>query len=125
MKILKKFLFLVFLSIYFLSISSSDAYSETTTQQKNNSIKDDAIISLLLDDINKAVQSYYNDPNKSFWKAKIIDLKRIGEGIYEFEVTIEIETFEGAHNPPYGKDILVFSREIEGIKLIKYQHKQL
>lgn len=122
---MKKFLFLVFLSIYFLSISSSDAYSETTTQQKNNSIKDDAIISLLLDDINKAVQSYYNDPNKSFWKAKIIDLKRIGEGIYEFEVTIEIETFEGAHNPPYGKDILVFSREIEGIKLIKYQHKQL
>jgi hypothetical protein len=124
-KILKKFLFLVYLTIFFFSFSIGDAYSETTTQQTNNLIKDDAIISLLLDDINKAIQTYYDDPNKSFWKAKIIDLKRIGEGIYEFEVTIELETFEGAHNPPYGKDILVFLRKIEGIKLIKYQHKQL
>jgi hypothetical protein len=122
---LKKILFLVFLTIFFFSISIGDAYSDTTTQQTNNLIKDDAIISLLLDDINKAIQTFYNDPNKSFWKAKIIDLKRIGEGIYEFEVTIELETFEGAHNPPYGKDILIFSRKIEGIKLVKYQHNQL
>jgi hypothetical protein len=124
-KILKKFLFLVFLTIFFFSISTGGAYSESTTQQTNNLIKDNAIISLLLDDINKAIQTYYNDPNKSFWKAKIIDLKSIGEGIYEFEVTIKLETFKGAHNPPYAEDILVFSRKIEGIKLIKYQHKQL
>jgi hypothetical protein len=125
MKTKTKLFQILFSTIFFLSISSGVTYSETSTHKTNNPINDDAIISLLLDEINEAIQNYYKDPNKSFWKAKIIDLKRIGDGIYEFEVSIELETFEGAHNPPYGKDTLVFTRKIEGIKLIKYLHKSL
>lgn len=93
-------------------------YSNVT--QPNCKINDDLILSLFTPKINDAVEQYYNE-RRQYWREKIINIKEIGN--YKYELTIQIETFVGAHDAPVGKDTLVFTTNLNDIKLKKFTHQ--
>ncbi|MED4355028.1 DUF3888 domain-containing protein [Schinkia azotoformans] len=100
-------------------IATANTLHSNTTQSKCK-INDDLILSLFTPKINAAVEQYYNE-RRQYWREKIINIKEIGN--YKYEVTIQIETFVGAHDAPVGKDTLVFTTNLNDIKLKKYTHQ--
>lgn len=77
-----------------------------------------ALISLMWEDINKAVNKNYNFEGVQVWNERIISLKMTG-GL-TFETSVQIDTFIGAHNT-IGTDTLILTRELNGLKLISYK----
>jgi hypothetical protein len=75
--------------------------------------------------IQDALIDYYGGP-KQYWQDKIIDIRRVEINYRNFiEVTVQVETFEGAHNPPYGKDTITFrTKEYStALKMIGFKHE--
>ncbi len=71
--------------------------------------------------IQEVVDNYYLT-QMGYDVDKIIDVKLIEP--YKYEMLIQISTFAGAHNPPYGVDKVTihFSNLCDG-KIVKYEHK--
>ncbi len=42
-----------------------------------------------------------------------------------FYVPVQIQTFEGAHNPPYGEDTITFRIKGNDVKTIRYKHRDI
>lgn len=84
----------------------------------------EVLIERLLDDIEKAVESYYG--RKKLWYRGFEQILRIekDETKFEFYVTVRVTTFEGAHNPPYGEETMTFRIKGGGeVELIDYRHR--
>ena len=85
-------------------------------------------MNLLLEPISKEVENYYKEP-KLWYRGfeNILEIKK-DEVNSIFYVTVQIQTFEGAHNPPYGEDTITF-RIIKGkgndVKTIHYKHRDI
>lgn len=86
----------------------------------------DSLISLLLyDDIDKAIQDYFGKPTQfALYDAKITKISQI-DNEFSYKVTIEVPSFNGPHNPPYGLEILTFTISPGECKLESYTHKSL
>ncbi|PGZ08406.1 hypothetical protein COE30_12975 [Bacillus cereus] len=69
-------------------------------------------------EILQATKTYYGE-SILFDSKRIIDIVR-DEFNDKYKITVQIVTFEGAHNPPYGFDTITL--EIPGFKVIKYEH---
>lgn len=78
-----------------------------------------ALLSLMFEDIYKAVNESYDFEGIQFEKKKIMDLK-MTNGL-TFDITVQISTFIGAHHT-IGTDTLRFKREIGALKLVNYNH---
>lgn len=78
-----------------------------------------ALLSMMFDDIYKAVNEHFEYEGVQFTDEKVLDLK-VTNGL-SFDITIQISTFLGAHNI-IGTDTLRFKREVGGIKLVDYRH---
>ena len=76
--------------------------------------------------IQDSLIDYYGNP-KQFWQQRIIDIRRV-EIDYRnyYEITVQLQTFEGAHNTPYGKDTLTFRTKeyTTSLKMIKFKHEE-
>jgi hypothetical protein len=70
--------------------------------------------------IKEAVDKYYEDI-RGFDLEKITDVRVVAP--YEYEVTIQISTYVGAHNPPKGIDVVTirFKKLSDGV-VVNYQH---
>ncbi|WP_166703276.1 DUF3888 domain-containing protein [Bacillus albus] len=83
----------------------------------------EVVMNLLLEPISKEVEKYYKEPK--LWdrgSEKIVEITK-DETNYIFYVTVQIQTFEGAHNPPYGEDTITFRMKGNEIKSIHYKHR--
>jgi len=71
--------------------------------------------------IREFVDNYYKEL-RGFDLEHIIDIKAIGP--YKYEMKIEISTYVGPHNPPYGSDEVTihFDRLCDG-KVADFKHK--
>jgi len=78
-----------------------------------------AMISMMFEEINKSVNENYDFKGVQFTDGKILELK-MTDGL-SFIITIQISTFIGAHNI-IGIDQLKFKRELDGLKLVNYEH---
>lgn len=104
---------LVILSILFLTFS-------THAFALNQSSCEKALLSLMWEDIYKAIDDHYDIEGVQSWKTKVLDLK-MTNGL-SFEITLQLDTFVGAHNT-IGTDKLKFVKEVpDGIKLVSYKH---
>ncbi|TFB23904.1 DUF3888 domain-containing protein [Filobacillus milosensis] len=99
----------VFLLVLFVPIAEASAQTDY----------EKALISLMFEDIHKTVDEYYGFEGVQFFDEEILELKMTG-GL-SFDVAVKISTFIGAHNT-IGTDTLKFRREVEGLKLISYNH---
>lgn len=65
--------------------------------------------------------------NQKLWdrgSEKILEIKK-DEINSIFYVTVQIQTFEGAHNPPYGEDTITFRIKGNDVKTIHYKHRDI
>ncbi|WP_242308284.1 DUF3888 domain-containing protein [Bacillus cereus group sp. BfR-BA-01524] len=85
----------------------------------------EVVIELLLEPISKEVENYYKEP-KLWYRGseKILEIKKDTTN-YTFYVTVQIQTFEGAHNPPYGEDTITFLIKGNDLKTIHYKHRDI
>jgi hypothetical protein len=84
-------------------------------------IKEQFILSILNPHIDKAIEAYYGG-FRQYWNERILDIVRTGEG-YKFKV--RLETFTGAHNPPYGLDTMIIVSDSNGIRVEDFKHEEL
>ncbi len=71
--------------------------------------------------IKEAVDNYYKEP-RGFDLTKIEDVKVVAP--YEYEARIQISTYVGAHNPPYGIDVVTIRfKHLSDGKVVNYEHK--
>ncbi|WP_242308350.1 DUF3888 domain-containing protein [Bacillus cereus group sp. BfR-BA-01524] len=69
-------------------------------------------------EILKATRTYYPH-GRLYTSPRIIDIIR-DEFNDTYKITVQIVTFESAHNSPYGFDTITL--EIPDFKVIKYEH---
>lgn len=124
---MRKWFILCFISIATLTIVYSLTLknylmpaSIITKSDSGQAVMEDAVLRLLLPYIDQAVQQHYGT-SKLFINPKILELKRLESGQFHFMVTVEIETFEGAHNPPYGIDTITIFID-NTIYVTKFKH---
>ena len=75
---------------------------------------------------NKVCHVVFTKCNHFLYKSKvsdydIVEIKK-DEANYIFYVTVQIQTFEGAHNPPYGEDTITFRIKGNEISSFDYAH---
>lgn len=83
----------------------------------------ESVIALLLyDNIDSVIQTHYGQPTQfALYDAKILMIERIDNSFY-FDVLIEVPTFHGAHNPPYGIERMRFAIKPDNVELKEYRH---
>ncbi|NYE07842.1 hypothetical protein F4694_004683 [Bacillus niacini] len=81
--------------------SYSPVQAETVT--KNDvQLRDDVILNLLFSSIDKALEKHFGK-SKQWYCQRIIQIKKVEpyETYSYFNVTVQVTTFEGAHDVPY------------------------
>lgn len=84
----------------------------------------DALIEQLVEPIRKAIETYYKPKLwvRGFEKILKIEKDEHGNDIY---ITVQVQTFEGAHNPPYGEETITFQIKGSQIKVVDYKHRDI
>lgn len=84
----------------------------------------DALLTTLQPYISEGIIQYYGY-HKSYglYDAKIVNIQREEEGGFSFTVKVQVNTFETAENPPYGKETLQFKISPTGVKLLDFTHE--
>lgn len=85
------------------------------------------VITMLSPDINKAIQEYYGEEIRGYdlYDAKVSKLESL-RGWSDFNVTVEVPTFFGAHNPPRALEYITFYVTLDKKPvLIKYEHEDV
>ncbi|WP_214484854.1 DUF3888 domain-containing protein [Bacillus sp. SM2101] len=127
---MKKKIISVFLLVLFL-IPTTANYAEDNyyhpVKKSNEELMMDLFSTLLLPDINKAVNNYYKDYLKTNttvypYQIQIAKMERIGGyRRFEFLITIEVTPVVGAHIS-VGKDQLTFYISSGNVKMKDFKH---
>lgn len=84
----------------------------------------DALIELLVDPIRKAIETYYKPKLWIRGFEKILKIEK-DEHENDIYITVQVQTFEGAHNPPYGEETITFQITGSKIKVVDYKHRDI
>ena len=80
------------------------------------------ILDLLYQPTAEAVAEYYGEPTQ-FWHPEILSIRKVSDS-RSHEVVIQVETFQGPHNPPYGLETITFYVSPTGQPLlVRYDHR--
>lgn len=77
-----------------------------------------------LNQFGKAIEEYYQ---LKLWyrdDEKILKIKK-DESNNVYYVTVQVQTFEGPHNPPYGEETITFQIKGSEIKVTDYKHRDI
>ncbi|KGE17446.1 DUF3888 domain-containing protein [Paenibacillus wynnii] len=83
-----------------------------------------SLFALLYPYVNAAITEYYGRP-KQYMNEEITKVRHVGgnQTKYHYFVDVKLDTFEHAHNPPYGQDLLTFEVKLGKATLVAYDHK--
>ncbi len=94
----------------------------------------DFLLTMLSPYIQNAIADYYGE-HRSFalYQAQFRDIKRLcDKGQFYFEATLDVETWTGSKNPPYGLETItltnyppIISATRSTIHILKYVHQDL
>ncbi|CEG27218.1 DUF3888 domain-containing protein [Bacillus sp. B-jedd] len=90
-------------------LSYSPVQAKTVTENEIG-LRDDLILTLLYPSIQKELEKQYGE-GKQFECEKIIQIQRLPVGTYLFNVTVQLITFEDAHDPPNDLVTITFNNE--------------
>ena len=80
------------------------------------------ILDLLYQSTAAAVAEHYGEPTQ-FWHPEILSIQKVSDS-QGHEVVIQVETFQGPHNPPYGLETITFYVSPTGQpQLVRYNHR--
>ena len=90
--------------------------------QKQSDAAEQVILRLLHHQTAAAVEEYYGE-RRQYWRQEVIDVQKIPESPH-YKVIIQVETFHGAHNPPYGLETLTFYiGPLDNVQLVSFDHQ--
>ncbi|MEK3981361.1 DUF3888 domain-containing protein [Psychrobacillus sp. FSL K6-2836] len=95
---------------------------DAQSEQPDYKLIYDTLITTLFPSVYKEIINYYGY-RKQFEDAKILSIKREHEGSFDFNVEVQVTTFEHAHNPPNGKETVTFNISPFGVKTISFKHE--
>lgn len=99
-------------------------HNNSNQVESEEKLQTDFILRLLSPYIDKAIKDYYGEIRQyGLWNAKIIYIKRLEPGSFNFETTVSVITFTGPHNPPYGLETITIRFGYDGVKVIKFKHE--
>lgn len=84
----------------------------------------ETLIERLVGPISKALDTYYEPKLWVRGSEKILKIEKDKQH-FSFYVTVQVQTFEGAHNPPYGEETITFKIRGSQIKVINYKHRDI
>lgn len=100
---------------------STGAATEELPQERS-SAGDQVILRLLYQPTAAAVEEYYGE-HKQYWRQEVLNVQKVPESPY-YEVVIRVETFHGAHNPPYGLETMTFYiGPLDNVRLVNFDHQ--
>ncbi|WHY84672.1 DUF3888 domain-containing protein [Neobacillus novalis] len=104
---MRKSLFILIACLILFSYSPVKA--ETVT--KNDvQLRDDLIFILLYPSIQQELKKQYGEIKQNYC-GNITQIKKLPQGSYLFNVTVQVTTFECAHSPPHDLVTITFSNE--------------
>ncbi|OEH92528.1 DUF3888 domain-containing protein [Bacillus solimangrovi] len=98
-------LFITLLTLF----SYSPVQAENVTK-KDIQLRNDLIFILLYPSIEQELQKQYGEIKQNYC-SEITQIKKLPQGTYLFNVTVQFITFEGAHDPPNDLVTITFSNE--------------
>ena len=105
-----------------LIIHPLSSKAEQTTHDKQSI--HDALLTTLQPYISEGIIDYYGyDKSYGLYDAKIVSIQREEESGFSFTIEVQVNTFETAENPPYGKETLQFGVSPKGVKLLDFAHE--
>ncbi|SET64184.1 Protein of unknown function [Oceanobacillus limi] len=84
----------------------------------------EVLIEQLMDPIAKAIKEHYKPKLWYMGFEKVIKIKK-DETENVYYVTVQVQTFEGAHNPPYGEETITFRIKGSEIHVSDYKHRDI
>ena len=101
-------------------LSTGAAAGESLQMQSDAA--EQVILRLLYHPTAAAVEEYYGE-RRQYWRQEVIDVQMIPESPY-YKVIIQVETFHGAHNPPYGLETMTFYiGPFDNVQLVNFDHQ--
>lgn len=90
--------------------------------QEHPNAGEQVILRLLHQPTKTAVDGYYGE-HRQYWRQEVLNVQKIPESPY-YEVVIRVETFHGAHNPPYGLETMTFYiGPLDNVQLVSFDHQ--
>ncbi|PLR75464.1 hypothetical protein CU633_21115 [Bacillus sp. V3-13] len=96
--------------IIFLTLFSYSPVKAETVTKNDVQLRDDLIFIMLYPSIQQELKKQYGEIKQNYC-GKIIEIKKLPQGNYSFNVTVQVITFEGAHDPPNDLVTITFSNE--------------
>lgn len=96
--------------IVFLTLFSFSPVQAETETKNDIQLRDDLIFILLYPSIQQELKKQYGEIKQNYC-GNITQIKKLSQGSYLFNVTVQVTTFEGAHNPPHDLVTITFSNE--------------
>ena len=78
------------------------------------------LVSLLEPYVDKTIEKIYGELRQHY-SADMLDIQKIDGG---YRVKVQVETFVGAHNPPYGIDTITIVSDDLGTRVEGYKHEE-
>lgn len=105
-----------------MSILLSTNAAAGPSKESSEDISEKLILRLLHQPTVSAVDTYYGE-RRQYWQQELLSVQKIPQSPY-YEVIIQVETFCGAHNPPYGIEAIAFHVGISGgVQLVSFDHQ--
>lgn len=99
----------VIIIAFFTLFSFSPVQADTET--KNDiQLREDLIFILLYPSIQQELKKQYGEIKQNYC-SNITQIKKLSQGSYLFNVTVQVTTFDSAHNPPHDLVTITFSNE--------------
>ncbi|GIN85783.1 hypothetical protein J6TS2_21690 [Heyndrickxia sporothermodurans] len=104
---MKKFILIIIACLFLVQFTPVKA---DTVTENDIQLRDDLIFILLYPSIQKELKKQYGEIKQNYC-SNITQIKKLQQGSYLFNVTVQVTTFEGAHNPPHDLVTITFSNE--------------
>ncbi|MBS7528954.1 DUF3888 domain-containing protein [Hazenella sp. IB182353] len=118
-KKLKILLIIMFSCYVFLSIGRFTSANEYPITRD---LKDDVLIATLSPAIYSSITGHYGK-TRLFDSEKILSIEQDDPGSNVYTVQVQVTSFEGAHNPPYGLETVTLRVSFPGITVVDFKHK--
>lgn len=105
-------------TVCFMSVTTTSAQ---TKKEISLEAAEQTLLRLLFEPAQDAIKDYYGEP-RQYWRDEIISVQRVPNSNY-YEVIMQVETFYGPHNPPYGIETITFYVRYGEVILKKFEHQ--
>lgn len=117
---MRKSLILMAIVIFVGLVFSSVIYAKSETGISSEDAEQ-TLLRLLFNPAREAIEEYYGEP-RQYWRDKILSVQRVPNS-GNYKVVMQVETFYGPHNPPYGIETMTFYIGLGKIQLHEFKHQ--